>query len=909
MRRKKNTIEKVEPKKNWHSNTKEWVFENVESSEAGLTKEEAAKRLETHGANVLPQKKPKSIFLMFFEEIINPIVLILLVAMAFSFIVGELLDGFVILGIVMIDAVMGTIQSKRAERIASSLSGMIKVKAKVLRDGEKVEIDSSKLVPGDIVYFESGDKISADMRIISCSNFTVDEALLTGESINAVKHEDVVLENAPLGDRTNMVFSGSSVITGRAVCVVVETGVHTEIGNIATNLNNVKDEKSPLTIRINKFSKQISIAIVAVAVIIFVIMLLQNNPFKDIFLCVIALAVSAMPEGLPLAVTMALTIASNRMGKKNVVVKHLNAVESLGSCTVIATDKTGTLTLNEQTAKVISLPSGREYTISGSGYNDNGSIDCVDETSLSYLNEIATMGLLNNEAGFSKKDGKFTHFGDSIDIAFRVLAAKAEVTTKGYKTVHQIPYESENKYSAVFVEKDGERFVTIKGSVEKLLEVSKTMKVDGVTKRINRNDILAQNEDLARRGYRVIALGVAPVEIKENKKDYSEVDIHDVEFLGLVGFIDPVRPESKTAIEDCRRAGIKVIMITGDHPLTAFSIAKDIDIAKDMDEVATGVEVSEMFEQGEKAFDRFVKGKTVFARVTPTDKLNIVNSLKRQGEFVAVTGDGVNDSPAIKTAHIGIAMGSGTDVSKETADMIIMDDNFNSIVEGVKEGRNAYSNIRKITYFLLSCSIAEVLFFILSLLCGTETPLLAIQLLWINVVTDGFQDMSLSLEKPEKGIMNEKPRSTKESLFDKSMVLECGVMGGVIGLVVFGAWMMFNFVFHLDLVTSRSLVMALMVFLQNVHAFNCRSEKQSFTKTPLFSNKFFFVAVTASIALQILFMEVDSLSHFLELTTVSYPALAALLGVSLTILGVSEIFKAIVRHRDKKRIQKSKIKT
>ncbi|MBR2467548.1 MAG: HAD-IC family P-type ATPase [Clostridia bacterium] len=890
-----NKPEENKPEKiKWYAKSSDYALKTLDSKTTGLTTAQAQERLEKYGENVLPQKKPKSIFMMFFEEIINPIVLILLVAMAFSLVVGEVLDAFVILAIVMIDAIIGTIQSKRAERIASSLSGMIKVKTKVFRDEEKIEVDSSQLVPGDIVFLESGDKISADMRIITCSNFTVDEALLTGESINATKDETAVKEGASLGDRTSMVFSGSSVITGRATCVVVGTGVDTEIGSIATNLNEVKDEKSPLSIRISKFSKQISVLIVLVAVIIFVIMLLQQNPLKDIFLCVIALAVSAMPEGLPLAVTMALTIASNRMGKNNVVVKHLNAVESLGSCTVIATDKTGTLTLNEQTAKLVVLPSGKEYTVEGSGYNDKGKVKCSDKNDIQYLTEIATMGTINNEATFEKHDNKYNCFGDSIDIAFKVLGAKMKVKTKDYQVVHQVPYESENKYSAVFFENEGKRYVTVKGSLEKLLEFSNKMKENGKNVDLDTQKILAQNEDLAKRGYRVIALGLG----KANKKStYSEEDIKDLSLIGLVAFIDPVRPESKTAIEECKNAGIKVIMITGDHPLTAYSIAKDIKIAESYDAVATGKQVENAFEKGEQFFDEFVKGKTVFSRVTPTDKLNIVNSLKRQGEFVAVTGDGVNDSPAIKTAHIGIAMGSGTDVSKETADMIIMDDNFNSIVSGVKEGRCAYANIRKITYFLLSCSVAEVLFFILALICGAGTPLLAIQLLWLNVITDGLQDLSLSLEKPEKDIMNEKPRPTNESLFSKSMVAQCLTAGLTIGLTVFGAWMIFTQALHYDLVVARSLVMALMVFLQNLHAFNCRSEKQSVFKVSIKTNWFFAVSVLGSIGLQILFMEIPFLSQFLELTTVPYIDVVILLVIAFVIVLVSELYKLRLRHK------------
>lgn len=898
---KRHFVKTEQKKVNWHAHTASFALEKTQSSASGLTSAEAEKRLSENGANILPHKKPKSVALMFLEEIINPIVLILLVAMVFSFIVGEMLDGFVILGIVLLDALLGTIQSKRAERIASSLSAMIKVKAKVLRDGEKIEIDSSKLVAGDIVFLESGDKISADMRIIKCANFTVDEALLTGESINAVKSEPCVDAIAPLGDRTDMVFSGSSVITGRATCVVVETGANTEIGGISTNLSEVKDEKSPLSIRIDKFSKQISIGIMAIAVVIFVIMLLQNNPLKEIFLCVIALAVSAMPEGLPLAVTMALTVSSNRMGKKNVVVKNLNAVESLGSCTVIATDKTGTLTLNEQTAKLILLPSGTEMEISGNGYNNRGKVQYSTEADGDKAREIALMGSLNNEAIFKKEEEQFTTFGDSIDIAFKVLGAKMSVKTKDCNVLHRIPYESENKYSAVFFEKDGKRYVTAKGSMEKLFEFSSKMRVSGGDVKLNTETIQAQNEDLAKRGYRVIALAVGEV---PNKLEYSAQDLVGLTIIGLVGFIDPIRPESKTAIADCKRAGIKVVMITGDHPLTAYSIAKEVNIAQDISSVATGVEVAKMFGQGAIAFDEFIKGKTVFSRVTPTDKLNIVNSLKRQGEFVAVTGDGVNDSPAIKTAHIGIAMGAGTDVSKETADMIIIDNNFKSIVDGVKEGRNAYANIRKITYFLLSCAIAEVLFFTLGLVFGTGTPLLAIQLLWLNVVTDGFQDLSLSLEPPEAGIMKEKPRATTESLFSKSMLTQSVVMGGFMGVLVFLNWFVLVDVVKMGEVQARTLIMALMVFLQNFQAFNCRSEKHSIFKINPFSNWFFLVSVIGSIGLQVLFMEVDALSELLSLTTVSYGTLAILLVISLVVIAVSELYKYIVNRQEKKRKKK-----
>ena len=887
---------------NWHSNSVEYAFKKVKSSSKGLTSKEAETRLEEYGKNVLPQKRPTPFILMLLKEFINPIVLILLVAMAFSFVVGEILDGFVIFGIVLIDAIIGAIQEKRAQRVASSLSNMIKVKTKCLRDGQKQELDSSMLVPGDIVFLESGDKISADMRIVECSNFTVDEALLTGESINATKDIAEVADDALLGDRTCMVFSGSTVITGRAMCVVVETGVDTQIGSIATNLNNVKDEKSPLNIRIAKFSKQISAVIVAVAAIIFMIMAIKGNPLKEIFLVVIALSVSAMPEGLPLAVTMALTIASNRMGKHNVVVKHLNAVESLGSCTVIATDKTGTLTLNEQTAKIIALPDGSEFNVTGSGYNDKGKLECKDKKYLEDISKLAEMGVLNNEAGIKKSKGKFSYFGDSIDIAFKVLGLKTHVDTSKYNVIKQIPYESENKYSAVFFDQNNKRFCTIKGSVEKILNWSTKMKAGGEVVDINLKQIEEQNTSLASRGYRVIALAVGEVGKKQN---CSEKDLKNLTFIGLVGFIDPVRPETKGSIADCHKAGMKVIMITGDHPLTALSIAKDINIANSKEQVATGVEVEKAYNLGESEFDKFVSNKTVFSRVTPIDKLHIVESLKRQGEFVAVTGDGVNDSPAIKSAHIGIAMGSGTDVSKETADMIILDDNFNSIVKGVKEGRCAYSNIRKITYFLLSCAVAEVLFFVFAMLCGAGTPLLPIQLLWLNVVTNGLQDISLSLEKAEPNIMEAKPRSTKESLFTKSMVSECAIVGGGMGLIVFATWMILTKAMNVDIVVARSLVMALMVFIQNAHAINCKSETVSIFKVYYKSNLFFLASVIGSVGIQILFMEVNVLSKLLDLATVPYSILFVLLALSLSVFAISEVYKLVVRKLEKAKKEKS----
>lgn len=876
------------------------VFEKVQSSPSGLTEQKALNKLKEFGKNVLPEKKNIGLLNLALKELLNPIILLLLVACTFSAIVGEWFDAGVILFIVIIDIFMGVIQARKAQRTASSLLKKIKTNVKVLRDGEKTVISAENLVVGDIIFLESGDKVPADARIINCHNLKIDESLLTGESSLSEKNAETLMQTTSLAEQKNMLFSGTSVASGRGQAVVVKTGLSTEIGKIAEKLVEVKDETTPLNKRIKKFSKQITVLVAAVAVILFIVLSLQGNSFSSIFLFVVALAVSAIPEGLPLAVTIALSVASKKMGKKNVVVKNLSSVESLGSCTVIASDKTGTLTLNEQTAKLIVLPSGEEAEISGIGYNDEGKINPKNADFLRHFEEIAKLGVLNNEAKLYRRNGELKSFGDSIDIAFLALGLKAKTTKSDVEMLYQIPYESEKKFSAVFFKKEQKMFCTAKGSVEKILQFCKFMQVGESVVEVDKNKILKQHEKYAAKGFRLIAVAAG-----EFFNVPDENNIEGLIFKGFVGFIDPLRQQSKPAVSACKKAGIKVLMITGDHPLTAFAIAKDVGIATNKNQVASGKEIEEAFNKGEKFFDAFVKTKTVFSRVTPLDKLNIVNSLKRQGEFVAVTGDGVNDAPAIKTAHIGVAMGSGTDATKETADMIIADDNFSNIVEAIKEGRTAYSNIRKVTYLLLSQGIGELLFFFISIICGLPLPLVATQILYLNVVTNGLQDFALSFERPENGIMLESPRSTKESLFSKSLVLECLIAGGVIGLLVFFVWAALIGA-ETDLIVARSIVMALMVFLQNFHTFNCRSETKSVFTTNLFANPLVFFSVTITFGLQLLIMLVPALANIIGLTSLPIMDFVLLFIMASTILIVMETYKFFVRkHRIKYGITKS----
>lgn len=874
----------------WYKENEDAILKKLSTSKVGLSKEEAKIRLERDGKNELPEEKKTSVFQLFWSEIKDPIVLLLFVTVLFSLLIGEIIDACAILFIISVDLILGTVQEWNAEKNAKALANLIKVECNVIRDGRNQKVDSSELVVGDIVELASGDKISADMRILESHNLQIDESILTGESVGIQKDYEVLTKEVPLAERKNMVYAGTSVITGRALCVVVGTALETEIGSIAEKVANTEETKTPLTIRMDKFSKQITILISVIAVVIAIILFSKHLPGTEIFLSVIALSVSAMPEGLPLALTMALTIGSNRMSKRKVIVKKLNSVESLGSCTVIASDKTGTLTVNEQTAKRIVLASGEEYEVNGRGYNDEGNVLPIDDSSLDRAFYLSFLGSINNEARLEKKKDGWESHGDSIDIAFLALGKKMGVHPEDGKVVCSIPYESENQYSAVFYEEDGKIHCTVKGSLEKIIEFSSQMFQVEKTVPIDCSFLNKQNEKLAKDGYRVIAVADGIVSKKEK---YEEEDIHDLTFIGMVGFIDPVREEVKDSIQKCKEAGIKVLMITGDHPLTAFSIAKELKLASRWDEVTTGEEVEKAFKQGKKHFDHFVKGKRIFTRVTPLDKLEIVESLKRQGEFVAVTGDGVNDAPAIRSANIGVAMGSGTDVAKETANMIIIDDNFQSIVAGIEEGRCAYSNIRKVSYMLLSCGFAEVLFFLLSIVFNLPMPLVAIQLLWLNLVTDGLQDFALSFEKLEKGTMKEPPRSPSESLFNRALLEEILVAGLTIGILVFAVWYFLIRYVGMDETLARGYIMALMVFIQNVHVFNCRSEKEPFYKISLQSNLWIPVVIFGSILLQVIVMEVPFLSAFLKTSSVPFSHLIVLVLFSLIILVVMELYKEI----------------
>ena len=861
--------------------SKNKILKEYNSNLSGLRESEVKRRIKKYGLNVLPKENEKTKLEIFLSALNDPIIYVLLVAAVLSFIVGETFDAIAILIIILIDAIVSTIQEYRAKQNSEALKELIKVKVKVIRENRHYEIDSDNIVPGDIIVVEPGTLICADARIITANNLTVNESVLTGESIGVVKS----YENYSLMTEKSLLYAGTSVLTGRALAVVTKTGVDTEVGLIAKKVTTTEEARSPLTIRMEKFSKPITIIIVITSLIIGFVLFKKGYNAMEIFLSVVALSVSAMPEGLPLALTMALSIGSNKMSKRNVIVKRLNYVESLGSCTVIASDKTGTLTVNEQTAKKIVLASGEEYDIEGNGYNDNGSVVPIKKSKIRNAKYISMLGLLNNEAMLEKGKKSWDYFGDSIDVAFLALSKKLKIENN-YKEIDEIPYESEKKYSAIFYKKDDKVYCTAKGSLEVILDFCSKSYNNGNLVKLNKEAILKQNENLASLGYRVIALCDGEVPLKEK---YSDKDIVKLNFVGLVGFIDPVRKEAITSIKSCKNAGIKVLMITGDHALTAYAIAKELNMIESKDEVVTGSDL-EFYIDNEEKFDDFISDKKVFARVTPIQKLKIVESLQRQGEFVAVTGDGVNDAPAIKAANIGVAMGSGTDVAKETAEMIVIDDNFASIVAGIEEGRNAYSNIRKISILLLSCGLAEVLFFVLAIIFNLPIPLVAIQLLWLNLVTDGLQDMALSFERETETIMKDKPRNPNESLFEKELVKQILISGLFIGIVVFLMWFLLM-KYNIDVKVARGYVLALMVFIQNLHVINCRSERKSIFENSFVKNPFVLFTIIGSILLQILVMEVPILTKLLQTSPIPYLHLFILIILALPILTVMEAYK------------------
>jgi len=888
----------------WHALSAEDVAGRLASPAGGLPATEVARRREVFGANTLPQKRPPTAVEVFLRQFTSPLIYVLLAAGIISVLFADITDAAFIFIVILVNAVIGTFQEVKAERSATTLQQMLRVYARVRRDGLEATVPAEDLVPGDRVVLESGDRVPADIRILAARSLTVDESLLTGESHAVGKNPDPVDASLPPGDRLDMLYAGSTVMSGRSTGIVVATGQHTEIGQIAETVTTSEAGRPPLVIRMEDFSRKISIAVLAVTGLLAFIALGQGMPPSAGFFLAGALAVSAIPEGLPIALTVALSVATSRMAGRNVIVRFLAAVESLGSCTLIASDKTGTLTVNQQTARLVALPTGETFSVTGAGYAGDGEV--LDESGApapgsasDRLEHLARAATISSEATLERiNEGGWTHRGDAIDVAFLALTYKLGLDPALIRgrapAIAEIPFESEQRYAAVWYREDGAVLVAVKGAFETVLPFCRTMTANqGRSVPLDLDRVQQELDDLTSRGYRVIAVAHGRV---EGPFSPESPEIPPLELLGLVGFIDPIRPDVPDAVRRCRDAGVDVVMVTGDHPATALAIARELEITDSPDEVVTGAELGDPDAATLVEFIDRVKRARVFARVTPLQKLLIVEAYREDGAFVAVTGDGVNDAPALRSANIGVAMGSGTDVAKDTASLIVTDDDFASIVAGIEEGRYAYDNVRKVVYLLITTGFAEVLLFMLALAAGLPLPLIAVQLLWLNLVTNGIQDVALAFEAGEPGVMNRAPRRPEEGIFNRLMIEETLLSGAIIGLVALGSWywLLAN---GWDEFAARNLVVLLMVLFENFHVFNCRSEYRSAFHVPISRNYFLVAGVIAAQGVHILALYVPFFQDVLQLQPVSPVEWISLLALASLVVVVMEVFKAVRRHR------------
>lgn len=867
------------------------VMSALKANAGGLTDEEVVKRQQEYGRNTTPQPKTKSLLAVFFGQFLNPLIYVLIAAAIISVVTKDIKDAIFITAIIVINAILGTYQEWRAENSALALRNMVQVKCRVKRNGSIHEIDSEDLVPGDIVLLESGNKVPADIRLLEVGELLVEEALLTGESVAVSKNTAPLTggKDLPIGDTLNMVFAATTVQKGRGTGVVAATGKHTQIGKIADSLRVTEQVKPPLVARMESFSKKVSIIVLVMCALLGVLGYVKGMPVHDIFFLMVAVGVSAIPEGLPVALTVALSIGTQRMARRNVIVRKLPAVEGLGSCTLIASDKTGTLTMDEQSVKKIYLSDKKSYEVTGQGYTGDGAIkgleNHITETN-EHLNQLIRAGVLTNEAILRKKKKGWEHSGDGVDIAFMALAYKAGKDPDFFKenteVVKMVPYESEHKFSAVFFNLNGELHAAMKGAVEVLVKKFSEQE---------RNEINTAAEQMAAEGYRVLAIAGGKV---------SSADVEQLQglkLLGLVGMIDPLRAEAKAAVQECHEAGVEVVMVTGDHPATALAIAKELGIAREKADVITGAEMHGMDELPIPELAEKIKGKKVFARVAPLQKQRIVEAMKAMGHFVAVTGDGANDAPALKSAHIGVAMGAGTDLAKDASSIIITDNNFASITAGIEEGRFTFDNLRKIIYMLISTGAAELLTVAMAIITSLPLPFLAVQLLWLNLVTNGIQDIALAFEKGDTDVMRMPPRKPDESIFDKLMTSQIIVSGLVMACLAFASWYLLIYEFGYNEKHARTVVMMLMVFMQNFHVLNCRSETKSLFSLPVKDNYLLFAGIFIAQILHISASYIPGLNTTLQLEPIAMTEWLILLPTAASIVLVMELFKWLWRRK------------
>jgi Ca2+-transporting ATPase len=841
----------------WHALDAKAVFERLDSGENGLDEAQAKKRLEKAGPNSLEAEEGVSPLRLLARQVHNPLIYLLIGAAVLSFVIGHRVDAGVIFGVVVLNTLLGFFQEWRAEGALNALREMSAHHTRVLRNGKPLEIDAAQVVPGDVLALETGDRVAADARLLSSDNLHVDESALTGESQAVAKQPENAAEDAPLADRHNMVWMSTNITGGRGRAVVVETGMRTAMGKIAGEVRATARENTPLQKRMHKLGLILGVGGIVLAAVVFGLGLLRGHEWGDMLMYSVAVAVSAIPEGLPAVISVTLALGVRRMARRNAIIRRMSAVETLGSTTVICSDKTGTITENQMTARKL-WADGQTYEVSGDGYQPEGELrqeggEAVGERPPA-LDRLLRIGVLSNNAELKEEDGQWSVEGNPSEGALLAVAIKAGMDIAALRNENQrfaeIPFSSDAKYNATLHPdpNGGGRVAFVKGAPERILEFCSHVLKDGKPEQLTgalRREITEISERYASQALRVMAGAYREMPQDQNRLEKADVE-SGLTLAGLWGMLDPPRKESAQAVSDAKDAGIHPVMITGDHAITALAIARQVGITKD-GPALTGADIEKM-EKPELAKAALAGG--VFARVSPAHKLKLMEALKEQGHIVAMTGDGVNDAPALKGADIGIAMGrAGTEVAKEAADMVLTDDNFATIVHAVEEGRVIYSNLRRVVYFLLTTNLGEILTLVGALVIGMDLPLTAVMVLWINLVTDGACTVPLGVEPRHSDVLKHPPRDPKAFIVDRKSVLRMALLMPLMAVGTLGLFRYARQQGELDY--ARTVAFTAMAAFQWFQAFNARSTFQSVFSIGVFSNRPLLIGVGAAILLQV----------------------------------------------------------
>ncbi len=852
----------------------------------GLSSSEAKSRLEKNGLNKLQGKKKKTILQLFFAQINDVMIYILLIAAIISFAVGEVSDSIIILIVIFVNAIIGVIQESKAEKALEALKNMSTPKALVRRDGNTIEIPSEEVVVGDIVIIDAGRYIPADLRIIESANLKIEESAFTGESVPSEKTSDIINEDkeVPIGDQHNMAFMSTLVTYGRGVGVAVNTGMETQIGKIAKMLDEEEDNTTPLQKKLAQLGKTLGFAAVGISIIMFIVSIFQGRDFLEMFMTSISLAVAAIPEGLPAIVAIVLALGVQRMIKENAIIRKLPSVETLGSVNIICSDKTGTLTINKMTVK--------KFYVNGEIKN----LETIDIKN-NETNLLVNGMVLCNDA--TSNDGVQT--GDPTEIALIDIGNKVNITkedlNKEHKRVNEIPFDSDRKLMTTVNKYDSKFNVFTKGAIDSILKISNKIlindKVEDFTKE-KKDEVLKASNLMSDDALRVLALAYKSIDSEHVAIDDLEKDLI---FVGLMGMIDPPREEVKGSIELSKKAGIRTIMITGDHKNTAVAIAKELGIANDISEAMAG---SEIDTYSDEEFTKIVNNYRVFARVSPEHKVKIVKAFKSYGNIVSMTGDGVNDAPSLKTADIGVAMGiTGTDVAKGAADMVLTDDNFTTIVKAVEEGRNIFNNIKKSIIFLLSCNLGEVVALFVAILLNWPAPLLPIHILWVNLITDSFPALSLGVDPGDKGVMELQPRSPNESLFSGRMGILLILNGILIGATTLFAFVLGEYLYPDSLKHAQTMAFVVLSVSQLFYSLSMRNETKSLFQVGVFKNKWLIGSLLFGILLQLAIISIPFTANIFKVYSLDFKDWGLVILISLIPFVINEIVKIFFRANDK----------